>query len=110
MPRKTATVTPEAAEAMQRAAEERAERGRIAEEKVRDALPYVYELRAWLKTPAIGMGDYLDDLHRLLDILDPDSAEAVSEPEGSVGDCSACGLPLYGALGSDARNAHVCAR
>jgi hypothetical protein len=57
------------------------ERGRVAVKKIRDAQPYVVELREWLSNDSIGMGDYLDDLHRLLDILDPDSADAVSEPE-----------------------------
>ena len=44
------------------------------------AAPYVAELREWLKSDAIGMGDYLDDLHRLLDILDPDSPDVVGVP------------------------------
>lgn len=54
-----------------KAADKRVERGRVAEAKLRDAEPHVAALREWMGIDGqIGLGEYFDDLGRLLDILE----------------------------------------
>jgi hypothetical protein len=48
------------------------------------ALVHVSELRAWLASPDVGLGGFLDDLVRLVDLVDPEHASEVGSREVQV--------------------------
>jgi hypothetical protein len=76
--KRTMEITPEAAEALRQRQREHDHAAGVALVRLRDAQPYISELRTWRAEVVLAprdapLGSYLSDLDTLLDILDPDN-------------------------------------